>query len=440
MPTPSDYQDDPTAQAEKPSGHILIWDERKRPYILLVILGLFLSLVFFLYAQTTPQIEDSIGYIYAGERMALGHGLTYDDPNNALAGPYFSLSAFQIRRDEGSKLYLGFPPGYPVLIALGIVITGIAETAHYIVPLLSLIGVIVTFFLGKYTSGNNWVGLWAAVLIGLALTYWEFGTAAWSEIPATVLMTAGLCFFLMSHRASPSQRQIFIFSFIGGLLLGYSFYIRYANLLILPAILLYEVAAKRTQIFRDRGRWIFYGVLAGSILGILIFNNYYYGGPFLTSYSPENGRYPYAPFTVRYAFGPSFANGESAVHVVQTLWDNFPIKLLLVPAGWILLPRPSGVLAASATLGFLVLYSLYAFAPEGVNSRFLLSVFPFITVAIAQSVVSIGQRMPAKLVRRMAGILLFVLLRIPLPRRLEALESRNKASDKSAQVASEIAH
>jgi hypothetical protein len=411
-----------------------------RPYILLFILCLFLGIVFFTYTLTSPEIEDSIGYIYAGEQLALGQGPTYLDPNSAIAGPYFSMYAFQIGRDDDARMYLGFPPGYPLLLALGIVVTRSPESAHYVVPVLALAGLFVTFAFGKLLSSREWVGIWAAVFLGFTPAYWDFGTSAWSEIPATFFLVSGLCLYLISHQSTRSQRRIIIVSLLAGLLIGYSFFIRYANMVILPAILIHEFVNKRIKIFHERARWPFYVALISSVIAIFVFNNHYYGGPLLTSYSPEHGWYPNAPFSLQYALGQSFVGGRSMIEVGQTLWANFPIIILLAPVGWFLPPRPSGALAASATLGFLALYSVYAFAPTGINSRFLIPTYPFIAVSIAQSIYSIGQRIPRKEVRRLAGGLLFIALCFPLIRQIQDLESRNTNSLESTQFAVELAN
>jgi hypothetical protein len=411
-----------------------------RQLILLIGLILFLGVVFLTYTLTTPNIEDSIGYIYAGERLATGHGPTYEDSNNLIAGPYFSMSAFQIRRDDDSRMFLGFPPGYPLLLALGISVAGTDEAAHYVVPVMALLGVVLTFFLGKLLSGEYWVGFWAALFIGFAPDYWEFGTSAWSEIPATTIMMLGLLLFLLSFQGGRSRRSVVFLSISAALLLGYSFFIRYANLAIVPAIIVYEIVAKKIQILRERERWPFYIFLGVCVLGILVFNNYYYGGPFLTSYSPEHGWYPNAPFSLQYIFGRSFIDGQNFIQIIKTLWGNFPVALILVPVGWILLPRPSGAFAVTATLTFLGLYSLYAFSPVGVNSRFLISAFPFMVIAIGQSLNSTGQLITSKPMRRLAGVALFVLLCIRLPEQVRTLESRNTGSETIAQFADNLAN
>jgi hypothetical protein len=439
VPENRDMQPEPADLVQSAGGWRDPLGRTNRPFVLLLVLLLVLGIVFFFYTTTTPQLEDSIGYIHAGERLAEGHGPTYEDPNNELAGPYFAMYAFQIRRDDDSRMFLGYPPGYPLLIALGIISTGTETAAHYVVPLMALIGVAFTYLLGRLLSGSDWIGLWSAVLIGLSPGYWQFSTAAWSEIPSTTIMISGLCLYLLSLQAHRTRRQVVLLSVLGGLLIGYSFYIRYSNVVILPAIAAFEIVSKKLSIKNERERWSFFAILGVSVAGILLFNNYYYGGPFLTSYSPEHGWYPNAPFSLSYMFGPSFVGGRSLIEAAKTLWESFPIGLLLVPVGWYFLPRSSRVLTVMATLGFVLLYGLYAFAPTGINSRFLIPAFPFIAISIAQMISTIGQQFHSRNVRRMAGIALFLLLFFPVPKQVRDLEAAEKNSEASKNYAQSLA-
>lgn len=408
------------------------------PLILILLLALILASIYLANTSTTPRYEDSIGYVLAGERLASGNGPTYEDPNNELAGPYFVLSAFQIRRDDDSRMFLGYPPGYPLLIALGIAISGTGTAAHYIVPTLAILGILLVFVLGRLLSGSNWVGFWSALIIGLTPAYIEFGTAAWSEIPATAMMLAGVCLYLVSLRTK-SQGWIVFSSILGGLFLGYSFFVRYTNMIILPAIVVYEILANKAAIRDERERWPFYIVLGIGIAGIFLFNDAYYGGPLTTSYSPVHGWYPHPPFSLTYMVGPSFVNGKSLLESGVTLWDNYSIALFLVPIGWYLLPRPSGAFSAVALLGFIAVYSVYAFAPSGINSRFLIPAFPFIAVSVGQAVHGLGLHIPWTPVRRIAGVILFLILLIPLPMMFRTLDERNTNDVAARSLAESIA-
>jgi hypothetical protein len=363
--------------------------------------------------------------------MADGHGLTYKDVNNQIAGPYFSMYAFQIwRDDDSSRTFLGFPPGFPLLLASAITVTGSSTTVYFVVPILAVLGILATFCLGTLIGGSHWTGLLAAVLLALLPTYLEFGTSPWSEIPSLTFVTLGMCLYLFTRRDSRYARASgLLLSVLGGLSIAYSYFIRYTNLAMVPPLIACELYTARRKTLTEWRRWLFFAPIVLGMAAIPVFNQLYYGGPLLTSYSPIHGWYPWSPFSLSYALGPSPVNGFSLVETIKTLWHNFSWLLLAAPAGWFLLKRSSAVLVGGATLGLMVIYTFYAFAPTGINSRFLLPVFPFLCVAIGYTITHIGTKLLIhRWQRRGAGIALVLILCWPIPGRLEQLETRNAQS------------
>lgn len=390
-------------------------------FFLLLILICIMGAFFFRYAQQMPSISDTIGYVYAAEQLASGHGLVFEDSNNDEVAPFFSLFAFQIRRDNSPHLYLGFPPGFPLLLALGILLTGSLNAVHYVVPFLSVVGLITTFYLGQVISGGNrWVGLWAAFIVAVLPTYWEFGTSAWSEVPSMVMVTGGYMFYLLSQQAKRPLIQKIVLSLLGGVLLIGSLFIRYANITFLVTIGLYELSTARSKMWHDKWRWPFYSIVGLGLIGILFFNHFYYGGIQLTSYSPENGWYEFPPFSLNYALGPE---RYSLIEIIKTLWHNFSILLLLVPGGCWLWKKSHRWLVITAIVSTLGLYSIYAFEATGPNARFIVPAFPLIAIAIAQVIVTV--RFPNPQWSWLGMLLLILLLGWPTIAQLRHLQSRD---------------
>jgi 4-amino-4-deoxy-L-arabinose transferase-like glycosyltransferase len=395
-----------------------------QPQYLIAIVTVAVAVCFLSLVEKSPSIADTIGYTYAGEQLAGGKGLAFVDDHNATLGPYFSMFAYQIRREPGRALYFGFPPGLPLLLAFGAVVSRI----HYIVPLLAAAGVLTTYFLGGLSSDNRWAALWAALILAWTPDYWTFGTAAWSEIPSAAFVALGMAFYLLSrHEGIRPHRQV-LAGLVGALLLSYSFFIRYANAVtILPALALYEVVSNGVTTVKRR--WLFFLILVASMFGVLVFNHVYYGGAFLTNYSPEHGWYPEPAFSLGYAFGPSFVNGFSFRAIMVALWQNFGLFLVIVPLGWSLLPRRRGVIHAVAALATIGLYSVYAFAAMGINSRFVLPAFPFLAVGVGMGLVAIGRYLPSSRARWAAGTLVLAVLSSGLLGRISSLQLRNAASE-----------
>jgi hypothetical protein len=416
-------------------NNIALTKKRGKPcnlaYVALSFLIVLSATAYLSMTQTLPTIEDTIGYAHAGQRLANGHGLTYEDANNQIAGPYFSLYAFQVRRDDdSSRTFLGFPPGFPILLASAIIITGNSTAAYFVAPLLAVLGILATFCLGRLIGSDNWTGLLAAMVLAFSPTYLEFGTSSWSEIPSLTFVASGICLYLFTRRGSRYARTAgLLLSVLGGLSIAYSFFIRYTNLAMVPPLMAYELYTARRKALTEWRRWFFFGPVVLGMAAIPAFNQFYYGGPLLTSYSPVHGWYPWSPFSLSYALGPSPVNGFSLVEAAKTLWRNFSWLLPAAPVGWLLLKRSSAVLISGATLSTIVIYAFYAFAPTGVNSRFLLPVFPLLCVAIGYTITQVGTRLCARRWQRWgAGFLLALILYWPVPGRLQRLQTRNTES------------
>lgn len=397
----------------------------------MILFAVVATILFGLLVEKEPAISDSIGYLYAGKRLASGNGLSYEDPNNAIAGPYFVPYAFQVSRKGDQLHYLGFPPGFPLLLAFG----ELLGLIHFVVPFLSGLTIIFTYVLGKELSGNSLTGFLAAIILVSASAFWQFGTAAWSEVPATLAVSAGVVFYLRSHQ--PGYRGL-AYSFLAAVILTFGHFIRYTNVVFLGALLVYEVYTVRGALLHDRRRWVFWGAAAVGVLTIPLFNHFYYGGALITSYSSLHGWYPWSPFSLAYALGPSFVNGFSLLESIKTLWKNFPLILLLAPGGWWLLPPRGRVLVGSIFLFGLAPYVVYAFAPEGVNSRFLLPIFPFISVTVANLLANIPrwlQRPSLGWALSLVGVMGFLYL---IPGNWETLTARNNSSRGAIALAESI--
>jgi hypothetical protein len=413
--------------------HLIEEQGERFPGILTAALVIIIGLAFFRFVQTTPDVSDSIGYIVAAEGLVSGQGLAYEDPNNRLAEPFFFLYSFKVQRSNDTRLFFSYPPGFPLLLTLPIMLTGTTQAAHYVVPILAIMTIPFLFLLGKLLSGDVWVGFWTAALVSLAPVFMQFGTATWSDVPSMVFLVAGVCFYILSRQANRPTRQIVILSITGGLLVCFSLFIRQANLAIVPALALFEVVDGRSAVWKDQRRLIFFLTLISGLALFFVFNHLYFGGFFTTGYSPDHGWYPQPAFSLEYALGPSFANGYSLLGLVESLWRNFHFLLFLVPIGWILLPAAPRILVIAVTFLSLAPYAIYAFSPEGINSRFLMPAVPFLGVAIAQSMVGAGKWLPNRMWRFAGALLVLTVLLIPVPAQVEKLQERNAGTAANAR-------
>lgn len=394
-------------------------------------LALAVAIVFSLLAETMPAISDPAGYIYAGQRLAAGEGLSHEDPYNNIAGPYFVPYAFQVSRPGDSRHYLGFPPGFPLLLAVGERLGAI----HAVVPLLAGLTILATYALGKALTGRTLTGFLAAILLAATPAVWHFGTAAWSEIPATLAVTGGVVLYLHSRRL---ERDGLAFSLLAAAVLSFGHFIRYTNVAFLAALAAHELYVARRGLLTERWRRPFWIAAAIGVLAIPLFNHFYYGGALITSYSPIHGWYPLPPFALAYALGPSFVNGYSLRESVRTLWQNFPLLLLLVPAGWWLMPADERALLGAAVAAGLLPYTIYAFAPSGINSRFLLPILPFLAVAIGHLLATGVDRLRHPVIRLAIGLAVAIGLLFLMVGYRDSLVERNAASHSTVALAGEL--
>jgi hypothetical protein len=96
------------------------------------------------------------------------------------------------------------------------------------------------------------------------------------------------------------------------------------------------------------------------------------------------------------------------------------------------LQRPYRLIILGVTALTLLLYAVYAFAPVGVNSRFLLPIFPFILAAVSAGLLYVGEKFPSGRWRWGIGVILLLALTWQIPGLLTDLQKRNTHSQNMA--------
>jgi hypothetical protein len=325
---------------------------------LLVLLGL----LYFTRTQTVVYGYDPLGYLYAGQRLAEGGQLSFPDANNALAGSYFAPFAFNVSRPGETDLYLNYPPGLPLLLALAQRVLGSAEAPFLVTPLAGLAGIMATFALGTLLFGDI-AGLIAGLLLGLSPLYFTFSTDLWSDVPATACLLIAMALFV-------SSLSIFILP-----LASYGLMVAMAS----------DSGKRRLTMFLAA-----FGLAA---LGVMLFNRVYYGDYLATAYTPQAGWYPWPAFSLAYVFGPSPVGGRSLPGAAITLLQDQPIALFFGVLGLLVMKRSSVVLLGGTALLTLAVYSCYAFTPTGINARFMLPAVAMICLAAAAGLEFVRSRL-----------------------------------------------
>lgn len=382
--------------------------------VLLIGVGLLLYIAFI---QWTPVGWDPVAYLYAAAQIADGHGPVLCHPLNAVSGPYFTMSGFNVPTHDPACLRLNFPVGFPALLALGMKLAG-RYGAFCVVPLMGVLGLASTAGLARRIDGWR-VALLAALLTALAPVYLQFSTVVWSDVPSAALGIGGIYLFVLSLE-SPRVRSQSLLGFASGMLIGAATLMRYANATLFAVPLLYAVVAGKK---RRSAALVGYGVASLSMAAcIALLNIRYYGGPLRTPYGPELGWYPWSAFSPAYSFGKSPVGACSLCAVVKTLWANFGVLLGFAILGAVRLRPHHRVAVVTPVLLVCILYGLYAFPAEGINARFLLPAVPFLSIAVAH-----GLRRPPRLLNGRAWRAVVVVLLLAMALRTLTLEAADLA-------------
>ena len=380
------------------------------------------------YRQVHLVIPDNIGYMQASHQLAQGQGLAFADPHNRVDARYYTLHTFKVFRSGETHRYLDYPPGLPLLAALLETLTQNQNAVHLAVPIMAAVLVASTCVLGMLCIGP-WAGLWAGFILVATPTFLPFSTSLWSEIPSAALLYAGFTLHIAGAKLWPSEdRRALGLSLLGGLAIGASFFVRFSNIAILPAVGLLVLDGARNN---SRGRARAYalgGAVLISLAAILVFNTVYYGGPLTTAYTPRHGWYTEPAFSLSYAFGESFVNGPSVPSLGRALLRDFGWLLPLAFIGAVTGPRRTMAWLVSLIFFLLLPYTVYAFSAEGVNGRFALPAWPAMCLLIGQGIVFLLSKLPGKIWRLgISGILIIGLI-YDLPSQIGDLAERNQAS------------
>ena len=373
------------------------------------------------------DVPDTIGYVQAAHQLARGEGLAFKDPHNQVDRRYYMLNAFKVVRSDEPNRYFGLLPGVSVLAAAAERLTGAPDMVQVLPPISAALLILITFAFGT-TLADAWAGLWASLILFCAPTFLRFSAALWSEIPSAVCLYLGLVLVVLAFKRARDDGLARVLGFGGGLIAGAAFFMRFSNVTVIPAMLgLIGVMGGRAAYWQRRS-WLVIGALGIAFLALLGFNALYYGSPLDTGYSPRHGWYVQPAFSLSYAFGRSFVNGYSMPQMGQEILNALGAGLALSLVGVFVKPRRVGWWLAGTSLLLLLPYMFYAFAPEGVNARFVIPALPALSVLAGRGVVAIGRSLPSLRVRCFLGLLLTVILLGRVPQSVATLQAVQASS------------
>jgi hypothetical protein len=380
--------------------------------------------------QTSVAGWDPVAYLHAGQRLAQGKAPAICHPYNDFIGPYFTLTGFNVQIQDNECLYLNYPPGFPLILAISQVLTISPETPLYVPAFFGVLGLIGTFIVGAIIYEPT-VGALGALILALTPSYIAFSTSPWSDVPATALLIGGIASYLKGTRQKGKRGQI-LGGTIGGGLIAWSIFTRYANAVALLPLAAYIGVTQKRRAFRDRATRTLFVCTLLTALGVLLFNHMYYGGYLTTSYSPQHGWYTWPAFSLQYILGKSPVGERSLIAIAQTAWENFAWMLTLGIWGLMQTNAQKRILILGGILAFFGLYAGYAFPATGINARFILPAFPCISIAVGYGLWHGGPRRWRWWWRGSGTMILGLVLLAPLPNLVQGLVDRN--IDETARI------
>lgn len=321
--------------------------------------------VYFILTQRYPISGDDYSYLYQAKLFASGK-LYAEDPIYDPALPFYDcVETFCLRDDQGHR-FSKYPPGWPVLLAVGVKL----QVPWLVDPLL---GALLVFLMLKYTEqrmGKDLVrGTGFLLMFCFFLCYYA-GSFRAHIATAVFVFAAFLVYDAAERRPQPSK----LWLFTAGALLGYSAMIRYVDWVPLAAwigvSLLWRKRLADLTLFG-----IGFGLLAS---GNLLYNALLSGDPFCVPAALHR-------------------SSESINDRLLISWDGFVATLVrLANLVWIFPPvlllivlwrryQPSSKAKMYLALFSMsvAIYFLYPASSGGPGPRYFLAYFPFLVLAVA---------------------------------------------------------
>jgi hypothetical protein len=320
-------------------------------------------LVYFFLTQQYPISGDDYSYLYQAKLFASGK-LYAEDPLYDPALPFYDCVETYCLRDDQGRRFSKYPPGWPVLLALGVKL----RVPWLVDPLL---GALLMFLMLEYTErrmGREFVKITCLSL--MLCFFFCYYAASFRPHIATALFVFSAFLLYDAVKRHPERSNLPLFA--AGALLGYSAMIRYIDWIPLSI----WISAGLVRRKRLVGLTLFglgFVLLAS---GNLIYDALVSGDPLQI---PAAIRHPVDSPERLTASWTGFV--VTAVRLANLLWV-FPPVLLLVML-WRRYQAPSKAKMYIALFSMNVaVYFFYPASFGGPGPRYFLAYFPFLVLAV----------------------------------------------------------
>ncbi|MDH4220841.1 MAG: glycosyltransferase family 39 protein [Candidatus Aminicenantes bacterium] len=234
----------------------------------------FTNLISLFIFEHIPHINDEIVYVFQAQIFKLGK-LYYPSPCGRESFNFTHMI-------NNGKWYSQYPPGYPILLLLGLLL----KAPWLVNPLFAALSIIALYYLGKEIYDEK-VGRLAAVLGSISIWLLLMSSSMMSHTTCMFFTTVFLLFLFRSLK-KPSVKN----GLLAGLGLGMVFLIRpYTALFIsIPFLILYAARSLKNlrRNLKNAAAFVLIGIL---FISLLLIYNYFTNGDFLTfGYEISHGK------------------------------------------------------------------------------------------------------------------------------------------------------
>jgi 4-amino-4-deoxy-L-arabinose transferase-like glycosyltransferase len=273
--------------------------------------------------------------------------------------PPFAYVPLGFRPHGGAEMSPTYPIGLPLAVLATAQLTGWSLGPHATMLWHALLGVALTYWLGRIAGVSKGLSLVGALMLATSPLYLFTSTTLMSDTPALVWTTAAV---LLAWRSRDAPRL----AALAGAAVATAVLVRPTNVLVLAPV------AACLGLSPRRWAWLCAGGSPGAVV-LLLYNSAAYGNPLTTGYGDVGSAFALANVPA------SLRTYAEWLHVELT-------PLVVLAPGLPMLSRRSPRLVAVLALwiaGFCGLYAFYYNTHEAWwYLRFLLPAFPPLLVAV----------------------------------------------------------
>lgn len=369
------------ASPGRPSRGRRLWRRLQRHHLVFIVLAAILLALAQLGPHLTPKFGDNAEFLLLGQSLASGRGYAWI--NDPAAGPHAK-----------------YPPGYPLLIAGALLLTGTLQALPAAVPYIKLLSVglfaaslPLLYRLIERRAGQG-VATTVTLLTAVNPFMLKYATEVLSEVPYLFASLAALA-ALEQYARRPAARWRAAQALLVGAALALPYYVRTTGALLVPAALLWLGLQRRYGEAAMAGAGAALVILPWELRNRLLVGWTVYGGQFFGKDAANLNYEPAALSDYAQRIGENVVTYFTDAFDTRFAWAlpfvSIPLFALAVLGFWRALRQPTVLEPYVALYGAVCL--LWPFA----GGRFIVPVVPFLLYYVILALLWLAPRVASTL-------------------------------------------